>query len=261
VFLAHAIDLAFGSPLIGAAISGPNPAGGARFYGVGNELEVILAVSILVGAGSAIAWIEDGRGMFTGPRHTAIGFGVVALVAAVILGSGRLGADVGAVITLGAGGAAAAVAAFGTRPSRRTLAIAVAVPVLAVAGLILLDVATGGDSHLSRSVLDANGSGDVWDVLRRRLEGSVSGLKKPGQGVVFVIAVAGLAWMVLRRRALLRDLQGIPPVEAGLTGAFVAVVAGALANDSGPLIAEIGAVLLALAAGYARNPAADRLGG
>jgi hypothetical protein len=260
VFVAHTIDLGFGSPLIGAAITGPNPAGGARFYGVGNELEVILAVSILVGTGAALARIEARRESAAPGRRRAVGFAAAAVVAAGILGSGRLGADVGAVIALGGGGAAAALAASGARPSRRALAFAVTAPLLAVGVLILLDVVTGGSSHLSRSVVDANGSGDLWDVLRRRFEGSVSGLTKPGQGLVFAISVAGLGWMAWHWRSILTPVQGIPAFRAGLIGAFAAVVAGALGNDSGPLIAEIGAVLLGLAVGYACEPSPNRLG-
>lgn len=246
VFAAHAADLALGSPLIGAAVTGPNPAGGARFYGVGNELEVILAVTVLVGTGAALEWRRSGRA-----PH---GFAVAAVVAAVILGAGRLGADVGAVITLAAGGAAAAIAVLGHRPSRRALVLAIAAPVAGVVALIVLDLATGGGAHLTRSVVDANGSGDLWDVLRRRFEGSLSSLKKPGQAFVFAAALAGLAWMAWSREGLLRGAGRHTAFRAGLVGAFFAVVIGALANDSGPLIAEVGAVLLGLAVLYSRNP-------
>lgn len=246
VFAAHAVDLAFGSPLIGAAVTGPNPAGGARFYGVGNELEVILAVTVLVGTGAALERRRSAR--------APVAFAVAAIVAALILGAGRLGADVGAVITLAAGGAAAALASLGSRPSRRALALAIAAPVAGLAVLVLLDVVTGGGAHLTRSVLDANGSGDVWDVVRRRFEGSLSSLKKPGQTLVFAAAVAGLAWMAWSGRGLLRRAARQRLFHAGLVGAFFAVVVGAAANDSGPLIAEVGAVLLGLAFLYARNP-------
>lgn len=246
VLAAHTVDLAFGSPLIGAAVTGPNPAGGARFYGIGNELEVILAVTVLVGAGAAL---EQWRS-----ERVPWGFAAAAALAAVVLGAGRLGADVGAVITLAAGGGAAAIAALGRRPSRRALAFAIAAPVVGVAALILIDIVTGGGAHLTRSVVDANGSGDLWDVVRRRFDGSLSSLKKPGQAVIFAAAVAGLAWMAAGRDGLLRGAAPKTAFHAGLVGAFFAVVIGAAANDSGPLIAEVGAVLLGLAFLYWRNP-------
>jgi hypothetical protein len=183
-----------------------------------------------------------------------VGFALAALVAAVVLGAGRLGADVGAVITLAAGGGAAALAATGRRPSRRALALVIAAPVAAVGALVLLDLATGGGGHLTRTVNDANGSGDLWDVARRRFDASLSSLKKPGQAFVFAAAVAGLVWMAVRRQRLLRLVEGCGAFRAGLVGAFFAVVVGAAANDSGPLIAEVGAVLLGLAVVYAHGP-------
>jgi hypothetical protein len=252
VFLAHSVDLAFGSSLIGRSMAGPNPAGGARFFGIGNELEAILSCSVLIGTGAWLAWRE--RADPTGAadsRRPAVTFGVVAIVAAGIMGAGRLGADVGAVITLGAGGAAAVIAALPGQPSRRLIALGIAAPVAAVAALILVDVITGGGAHLTRTVLDAHGSGDLVDVARRRFETSFSNLNKPGWAIAFGVAVTAVVWLAARRERL---LSGIPkPLAAALIGTWFAVVVGAISNDSGPLILEIGAIFLLLATGYARS--------
>jgi hypothetical protein len=242
VFAAHAIDLARGSPWIGASITGPNPAGGARFFGIGNELEVILSCSVLVGAGAALAW----RGQ---SRRAPLAFGAVAVVAALIMGAGRLGADVGAVITLGAGGAAAVIASLETPPSRRTIALGIAAPVLAIGVLVLLDLATGGGAHLTRSVVHGHGSGGLGDVVRRRFDGSLSNLHAPVQVLLFALALVAVVWLAARRRVILKRVPR--PFAAGLTGAWFAVVVGALANDSGPLILEIGAIFLLLVSAYA----------
>jgi hypothetical protein len=248
VFVVHAIDLARGSPLIGASLGGPNPAGGARFFGIGNELEAILSVSVLVGTGAALAWRyrDEDAG-----RVAPIAFASVAVVAAGIMGAGRLGADVGAVITLGAGGAAAVIASLPGTPSRRVIALGIAAPVAALLALVVVDLITGGGAHLTRSVLHANGSGDLVDVVKRRFEGSFSSLKKPGWAVAFVIALTAVVWLAVRRRQL---LDGVPRLfAAGLIGAWFAVVIGAISNDSGPLILEIGAIFLLLATGYVRS--------
>jgi hypothetical protein len=245
VFAAHAIDLGAGSRLIGASIAGPNPAGGARFYGIGNELEAILSVSVLLGTGAALAWRPA-----VGSRRDAIAFGVVAIIAAGIMGAGRLGADVGAVVTLGAGGAAAVIASL-PRPSKRAIVVGVAAPAIAIGVLILIDVVTGGGAHLTKSVINANGSGDLADVVRRRFEGSVSTLGKPGWLVVFVMGVAALVALAAGRE---RVLEGLPQaLSAALIGAWFAVVVGTIANDSGPLILVIGAIFLLLGTGYARS--------
>jgi hypothetical protein len=269
VFVAHALDLARGSVLIGASMAGPNPAGGARFFGIGNELETILSVSVLIGTGAALAALRsiraaggaDARGAATArggagrlgdadSRRAPIAFAVVAFIAAVVMGAGRLGADVGAVITLGAGGAAAVVASLPGGPSRRAVAIAIGVPVAAVVLLAAIDLVTGGGAHLTRSVLNANGSGDLLDVVQRRFAGSFSSLKRPGWAVAFVLAVTTVAWLAARRNRL---LEGVPrEFAAGLIGAWFAVVIGTLSNDSGPLILDIGAIFLLLGTGYAR---------
>jgi hypothetical protein len=246
VFVAHAVDLATGSTLIGRSLAGPNPAGGARFFGIGNELECMLSVSVLIGTGAALAWAARVAG---GRRAAPVTFGLAALIAAGIMGAGRLGADVGAVITLGAGGAAAALASLPARPSRRGIALAIAAPVAAVGLLILVDLVSGGGAHLTRSVLHAHGSGGVADVVRRRFEGSFSSLEKPGWAISVVIAAGAMAWLAARRDRL---LQRVPrEFAAGLIGAWFAVVIGAASNDSGPVILDIGAVMLLLAGGYA----------
>ncbi len=240
VFAAHAVDLARGSPLIGASLAGPNPAGGARFFGVGNELEIILAVSLVVGAGAALCALR---------MRPPLAFAVAALVGAAVLGAGRLGADVGAVVTLGAGGAAAVIASLPGRPSRRAIAFGVAAPVAGVLALVLLDLATGGNGHLTRSVVHSHGSGNLADVARRRFDGSRASLHTPGWIAAFVIALTAVAWLASRWRSMLEQVPR--PLAAGLAGAWVATVVGALANDSGPLILEIGAIFLLLAREYA----------
>jgi len=157
---------------------------------------------------------------------------------------------VGAVITLGAGGAGAVVASL-PRPSRRAVALGIAAPVIAIGVLILVDVVTGGGAHLTKSVINANGSGDLADVVRRRFEGSFSSLKNPGRLIVFLIGVAAVVWLAAHRARL---LDGLPRgLSAALIGAWFAVAVGAIANDSGPLILEIGAIFLLLGTGYARS--------
>lgn len=243
VFLAHTIDLAFGSLVIDAAVSGPNPKGGARFYGIGNELETILALSVLFGIGGAVALRRDR----TAPRAFAAG----TAAAAFVIGWGRLGADVGGVITLAAGGAAAVLASLPSRPSRRALLVAVAAPAVALAALIALDLLSGGGAHLSRTVLDAEGPGDLVQVVERRFRISFGGLAGGSASVVVAVLVLALgAW---RRRGLLGPLEASPGLRAALVGGWFATVVGALANDSGPLILLVGTVMLVLALSYAHG--------
>jgi hypothetical protein len=245
VFGAHAVDLARGSPLIGASLAGPNPKGGARFFGIGNELEILLSLEVLFGLGAFLSAVPT--------RYVRWGFGVGCLVAAAIIGSGRLGADVGGVITLGAGAAGAVLASYGRRPSRRALVAAALVPVVAVAGLIGLDLATSGGAHLTRTVVHGNGVGDILDTVRRRLIISVSGLKRVTTAITCAIGAVCLYLGVRHRDEIFAPVRDRPAFMAGIWGAFTATMVGTLANDSGPLIFEAGFLMLLFAAGYARS--------
>jgi hypothetical protein len=239
---AHVLDLALGSKLIDRSLLGPNPLLGARFYGIGNELEITLAVTALLGLGAALTG--------TGPRARVWGFALGGATVAFLLSWGRLGADVGAALTLGVGTAAAAVVAAG-RGSRRTrAAIVLGAPAVALAGLAALDLATGGNAHFTRTVLRAGGLDELAQVAQRRFELSYTSLGRGAIGPLVVVAVAAiLAGWRLRGRLLANVLENTA-FRAGLYGALAAVVAGALTNDSGPVIFLIGTTYLALAVGY-----------
>jgi hypothetical protein len=240
--VAHAVDLVAGSPLIVRSLAGPNPAFGARFYGIGNELEAILSATVLLGAGAFMAG-RRGRGV-------PAGFASACLVAALFVGAGRLGADVGGVITIAAGGAVAVLVSLPGGPTRRAIALAVAAPVLAVAALAAVDLVTGGDAHLTRSVLDADSPGELVDVAERRFEISWESLKQGTTPLSVGLFALALAYGVRRRRAVLAPLRGDRAFAAGMWGTLAATLVGALANDSGPTIFLVGAAALVLAAGY-----------
>ena len=242
VLAAYAVDLVAGSPLIVRSLSGPNPAFGARFYGIGNELEAILSATVLLGTGALLA---GRRG-----RAVPVGFAVACAVAALFIGAGRLGADVGGVITLGAGAAAAVLASLPGGITRRAVVIGLLVPILAVAALALIDVVTGGDSHLTRSVLAADSPGELVDIAQRRLDTSWESLKQGTTPLSVGLFAAALAYGVIRRRELFAPLEGDRAFAAGMWGTLAATVVGALANDSGPTIFLIGATALVLAAAY-----------
>jgi len=247
---AHVVDLAFGSPLIGRSLLGPNPILGARFYGVGNELEVTLAVIGLLGIGAALATAA--------PRQLVWGFVAGGGTLAFLLSWGRLGADVGASLMLAAGAAAAAVLAVGERPGRREIAMVVAAPALALALLAGVDLVTGGDAHFTRSVLRAGGLDELADTAQRRLELSYESLGRGVTGVLVALATIALVVGVSVRRRLLAPLAGAPGLRAAAGGALVAVAAGALTNDSGPIIVLIGTVYLALFTAYVHSVASAK---
>jgi hypothetical protein len=249
---AYCADLIFGSPLIIRSILGVNPRSGSRFYGLGNELEATLTVLLLVGLGALLHRCRRSR------RSAAI-VAATGAVFAVFVGAGQLGADVGGVITVGAGIAAATVMMLPGRPSRRTWLLAAAVPVAALAALALLDLASGGDGHFTRTVLHADSTGALWDVVKRRYTLAFNVFFLGAMPFIMLVGVLAVAYAVRYRERIYAPLRGAPSWRAALVGGLTASIAGALFNDSGPLLFAFGVSVLTLATAYVRgDPALAR---
>lgn len=242
----YALDLVFGSPLIIRSLLGVNPRSGSRFYGLGNELEATLTALLLVGLG-ALLW---GRGE---SRRAAAVFALTGAVFAVFVGAGQLGADVGGVITLGAGIAAATIVMLPGRPSRRIIALAALVPVLALMALAALDLVTGGDGHFTRTVLQADSAGSLWDVVTRRYTLAFNVFTLGAMPLVIVIGVLAVAYALRYRDRIYAPLRGSPSWRAALIGGLTASIVGALTNDSGPLLFAFGVAVLTCATAYVRG--------
>ena len=100
--------------------------------------------------------------------RSAAAFLAAGLLAAFVFAAGRFGADVGAAIVLPLG-AAVAAAASPARRRRAALLVGRRAARWRVALLALVDLLSGADAHLTRSVLDAGGLDDLADVAQRRL--------------------------------------------------------------------------------------------
>lgn len=253
VVLAHGADFLFCSGrFTGESLLGSNPLYGARFFGVGNELEAVVTVSCVLGVGAALS--------DSAVRRPARWFVAAGAALALFLGAGRLGADVGGVIFAGA---AFGVAAMSVAGIRFTLLRAATLFGLAILGLALiagLDALTGGQSHLTRTVVEAQSLGDLVQVAQRRFTASIAGARAGGVWVVVIAALAGLFWGWLRRDRLLSRLCGAQddararrPYRAGMAGALAGTLIGAVANDSGPAILIIGTVYLGMGLLYLRG--------
>ncbi len=244
--VAYAVDLALGSPLIIRSLLGANPRSGVRFYGLGNELESTLTLLLLVGLG-ALLW-----GHARSRRSAAI-IALSGAVFAVFVGSGRLGADVGGVITIGAGIAVATLLMLPGTLSRRRLLLAAAVPAGALVALAALDLATGGNGHFTRTILQADSAGSLWDVVTRRYTLAFNVLKTGAMPFLTLLALLGAGYAVRHRRRIFAPLGAAPSWRAALIGGLTASVAGALFNDSGPLLLAFGVFILACVTAYVRG--------
>jgi hypothetical protein len=252
--VAYAIDVAAGSSLTALSLLGPNPVFGVRFYGIGNELEALIAVMVPVGVGAGLTAAGE-RWPITG--RLAVGaFLVAGGLAAVVFAAGRFGADVGAAIVLPVGAAVAAVlvpletdsalSTFGrgttTTGQGLMVAVVVAAPIVALATLALIDLVSGGNAHLTRSVLDAGGAGDLADVAERRLRLSAHDFAHAAGNPLFWLVITGIIAALAKRRAIDTWLRPVPRARAGLVGACAAVAVGVPVNDSGASFLALGGI-------------------
>jgi hypothetical protein len=206
-------------------------------------------------------------------------------VGAVVFGAGHFGADVGAAIVLpiGAAVSAAALPAQGfeafARPGthnpsksmgrRRVVASVIAAPVAALILIALIDLVSGGNSHLTRSVLDAGGANDLADVAERRLRLSAHDFAQAAGNPLFWVVVVGICVAANKWRRIDAWLRPAPIARAGLIGACTAVAVGVLVNDSGASFLVLGSLAVGAFLAFAwsqageigsspRNPEADR---
>jgi len=241
---AHAVDVVAGSPYTSLSVLGPNPGGGVRFFGIGNELEATLTTLTMIGAG---AWLAS-RPAMPSPRAAAGWFLGIAAVATLAFAPGRFGADVGAAIVLGVGGATAAVLALRLAP-RYAVALILGGGALALGALLLVDLVLGG-AHLSRTVLGAGEAGDLADVFDRRISLMVHTFIHPVYPHLLAATVVLLAAGFVKREAVSAWFGSAWPARCGFVGALVGVLVGTLANDSGSVLLVIGTIYLGAGAAF-----------
>lgn len=236
-------DLATGSNLITLSLLGPNPRAGARFYGIGNELEPALPILLFIGLAA----------LFTGQERSnraAATFALSGLFLALAIGSGLLGADVGGVITGSVGAAVAALFMLPGRVRARTaIAIFLVVPIVAVGALALLDLVTGAQSHFARNVLEAHGDVSITQTIQRRYEFAYHALVRGKMPVIFALSVIAVVIALVYRDRLYSRLPG-PSWRAAMAGGLAGGVAGALTNDSGPLLFVVATFVLGVVTAY-----------
>jgi hypothetical protein len=242
--LAYTADLVNRSHFVIRSLLGPSPRSGSRFYGIGNELEIALTILLLIAVAATLRRRERSRG-------GALAFALGGVALAAVVGSGRLGADVGGVFTIAGGVAVATLLMLPGGVTRRALAVALLTPVAGLGALALLDLATGGNGHFVRNVLHGSG-GDLLNTLQRRYEVAWQ-IMLSGYGPLLTILCALAVGYALRhRRRVYATIRGDAPWRACLAGGLGASIAGSLFNDSGPILLFIGIVALAFLTAYLR---------
>ncbi len=231
---AVAADAATGSRLMEASLLGHSLAGGARYYGIGNEyMGVLLGAALLVGGALLELWPGAG-----GRRAALAGW----CAAVYLLGSPALGANLG-----GAVAAAVALAFLGLRVSlphlnrRATVAAVALAAVAAVTVFAGLDLRLGeGGSHVAALAREAEAGrwGGVADTVTRKLAMNLRLLRWTNWSLALVAYVVTAAWLAARPAGRLRALlHPFPGLALALAGVPLAALAALLANDSGVVAA------------------------
>ncbi len=257
----YGIDVLAGSELTRLSLLGPDPIYGARFYGIGNELEALFAVMVPVGVGAGLsAWRQSGKAV--NERGAVLAFVLGGLLTALVFGAGRFGADVGAAIVLPVGAVVAAWVVLAeaspalgpiraTKRQRLVAATILAAPPLVLALLILIDLVSGANAHLTRSVIDAGGASNLSETVQRRLELSAHDFSQAAGKPLFWVVIVGLVVAIGRWRRIDAWLRPYRLARAGLIGACAAVAVGVLVNDSGATFLVLGTLALGASLAYA----------
>lgn len=196
------------------AAIGPNPAEGGRFYGTSNLTATVLVTVALLAAREL------------GPRGVA----PVALLALLVVGWSRAGADGGGTLVVLAAFAVYTILLARGRLAARTVALGAAATVALAVAVVAIDAATGGSSHVTRKL--GEGPGAVFDELGHRLH--MSGDRLAGSwhaALVFALGLLALAVLASRR----------PRFAAG-TALLAAIVVSLIVNDTPQDVASGGAI-------------------
>jgi len=244
--LAYAVDLANHSYLIIRSLLGPSPRSGSRFYGLGNELEIALTIVLLL----AVATLLRARGR---SRRNALAFALAGIALAAIVGSGRLGADVGGIFTIAGGAAVAALMLLPGGITKRAVAVAILAPAAGLAALAALDLATGGNGHFTRTVLHGSVS-DQINTFERRYEVAWSIMRSGYGPLLTILCGLAVAYAIVHRDRVYAAIRGDAVWRATLGGGLAASISGSLFNDSGPQLFFIGVVALTFVTAYLRSP-------
>ncbi len=242
----YSVDLARGSPLIVRSLLGPNPISGARFFGVGNELSAVLPILLFAGLAAALP-------QRPASRRDAARFAAAGALVTLICSWGPLGANVGAIFTVGVGSVVATILLVPGRISARRVALAVAVPLVGLGLLAALDLASGGGAQYTREVVHADSLAALIDTLGRRLREAWLTLRGGATALAVLAALAVAAALHRLRAGVLAPVAGANAWGAALAGGFAGALVGSIANDSGARLLLVGCFALVCVLAYIRG--------
>jgi len=231
--IALLVDVLFGSPLMTFSAFGSDVMMADRYYGIGNQY-----MGFIVGAALLFACLSPAifHKELDKPWKRYAVCGAILTVTAFFVGFGRLGANVGGLVTVLAGLLVALAKLEGGKISLKRaglifLVIIVCVGVMLAADLLL----PGTSSHAGKVVGGATSSGTsaFLNQMNRKLAADWSlTFASTWRLVLLVALVAGLV-LNWRFRLFGRIKEQLPCLYAGLVGMGVALPVALVLNDSG----------------------------
>jgi hypothetical protein len=229
-------DLVRNAPLMKASVLGYDVVSGARYYGLGNEYMGVLVGSSVLG-GAALLTLLYRRRKAAFPALALFFFAVVLLIV-----SPAGGANFGGTVTALAAFLVTLLILGKVRPGWRSglglLALLAAVAALAV--LINLRVAEGGESHLGRTLflLDREGWQALTDLVARKAAMNARLFRYSQWSRAFLVFLAVLAVLFYRPRGVLTHVhRHYSDLSAGFLGIIAGSITAFLLNDSGVVAA------------------------
>jgi cytochrome c551/c552 len=213
-FAAFLLVLTVSSETNSLAVLGARPDGGGRFYGIGNQIETLLLppfiAAIVIGG---LPWL--------------VPLGALTLVT---IGWSEAGADGGGLVVYAV---ALAVLLLRLRPGPltwRRAALAGAGVVVVALGLVGIDAALGGSSHVTHAV--GTGPGSLFGDLGHRLHLSWESATKAWYTIVqFLTSLVALVWIGTRT-----------PRRISVDAMLVALAVSLIVNDTPVDVIGLGAL-------------------
>jgi hypothetical protein len=210
--------------------------------------------SAIGGGDPAVPSLPAQAGSWHIDRWSAAATAGAGALLALFEGSARIGAGVGGAIMVCAGAAVATVLLLPDRSHgnrRRALAAVIGAPALGLALLAVVDLATAhGAGHYTGSVLHARSTTELTSLIARRYRAAWRELGNGLMPLATALALLLAAAAVRYRERLLAPVASYPGWRAGLAGGLTAGVAGALVEDSGPVLLVVAVFTLACVLAY-----------
>jgi hypothetical protein len=231
------IDMAFGQRLIQSSALGYSVTGGARYYGIGNELGGGLLATAPI---AAAAWC--GRNPRSARRLVAA---LILAAILIVIGHPGAGSNWGIAGPAALGFGLTVLGLYRARLNARNVAIALAAAAIAVAVVLAVNWPRPGANltHIGLAIKSIlrGGMPEMTEIFSRRMARNLVLVRHSSTTWILVSALAVAAGAAMgRSRALSEHLQRDPLLAAALVGAAVASALSFVVNDAGVAAAAWG---------------------